>query len=74
LADEAHQQDVLHAVEALISQRAAYAGYRRWQREESRRRANDARRAGPLEFDESGFPLPQRRPGFAQRVARLLSV
>ena len=57
-----------------MSQRAAYAGYRRWQREESRRRANDARRAGPVEFDESGFPLPQRRPGFAKRVARLLSV
>jgi hypothetical protein len=74
LADQARDQDVLHAVEALLSQRAAYAGYRRWQREESRRRASDARRAGPVEFDESGFPLPQERPGFAKRVARLLSV
>jgi hypothetical protein len=27
----------------------------------------------PLEYDESGFPLPQDRPGFAQRVARLLN-
>jgi anti-sigma regulatory factor (Ser/Thr protein kinase) len=28
--------------------------------------------ARPLEFDESGFPIPQRAPGFVERVARLL--
>jgi hypothetical protein len=30
-------------------------------------------RPGPLEFDESGFPIAQRSPGFTERVARLLS-
>ena len=28
-------------------------------------------RPGPLEFDESGFPIAQRTPRFAERVARL---
>ena len=26
----------------------------------------------PLEFDDSGFPIPQRPPSFAERVGRLL--
>jgi hypothetical protein len=28
----------------------------------------------PLQYDESGFPLPQHRGTFAERVRRLLSV
>jgi hypothetical protein len=31
-----------------------------------------AGRPRPLEFDESGFPIAQRRASFAERVARLL--
>ena len=27
----------------------------------------------PLEYDESGFPLPQRNSSFVKRVARLLN-
>jgi hypothetical protein len=47
--------------------------YQRYQREATsgnRRASNGAR---PLEFDESGFPVPQRGPGFFERVARLLT-
>jgi hypothetical protein len=72
--NEAHQQEVLHAVEVLLSDGSGYAGYRRRQREAGRRGATDARGARPREFDESGFPLPQGRNGFARRVARLLNV
>jgi hypothetical protein len=36
-------------------------------------RATDPDRAHPLEFDESGFPIPQDNPSFAARVARLLN-
>jgi hypothetical protein len=71
MADRPHQQEVLHAVEALLSEQAEY---RRWRREEVRRRGGYARRNGPVAFDESGFPIPAGRPSFAQRVARLLNV
>jgi anti-sigma regulatory factor (Ser/Thr protein kinase) len=58
-------------VGALLAEEAGAAGYRRAQRE-ALRNAMDTESAGPLEFDESGFPLPQRNPGFVARVARLL--
>ena len=53
------------------------AGYRRAQRQALRRRRPWRRGAQwgsprPLEFDDSGFPIPQRPPGFVERVARLL--
>jgi hypothetical protein len=40
-------------------------------RQQEGRRGMDAPRA--LEFDERGFPIPQRIPGFVQRVRRLLT-
>jgi hypothetical protein len=42
------------------------------QREPKQGRAAE-HRARPLEFDESGFPIPQPVPGFAQRVRRLIN-
>jgi anti-sigma regulatory factor (Ser/Thr protein kinase) len=53
------------------------ASYRRAQRQALERRGlagRGAQRAGagPLEFDESGFPIPQRPAGFVERAARLL--
>jgi hypothetical protein len=47
--------------------------YQRRQRElrSGRTRARDGAR--PREFDESGFPIPQRNPSFIERVARLLN-
>ncbi|HEX2232298.1 MAG TPA: hypothetical protein VHG69_02920 [Thermoleophilaceae bacterium] len=46
--------------------------YQQRQREirRGRGRANDGPR--PLEFDESGFPIPQPIPGFMQRIGRLI--
>ena len=70
MADQTPQQRaVLRAVEGLLAEEdETYARYRR-----SRRRTTRADLPRPLEYDESGFPLPQDRPGFAQRVARLLN-
>lgn len=58
-------------VGAFLAAEASAAGYRRAQREVLRG-AVDPDGAGPLEFDESGFPIPQRNPGFVARIARLL--
>jgi hypothetical protein len=48
--------------------------------ERYRQRQRDVRRgrpptggAHPLEYDENGFPLPQRNSSFIERVARLLN-
>ena len=66
-----HAQAVLHAVEGLLAEEDhGYAHYQRSRQRAKQRRLEQAR---PLEYDESGFPLPQDRPGFAQRVARLLN-
>jgi hypothetical protein len=34
--------------------------------------AMETNHARPLEFDEKGFPIPQRPSSFARRIARLL--
>ena len=61
----------LRAVEGLLAEEDdGYARYRRGRRRTKQKRSELAR---PLEYDESGFPLPQDSPGFAQRVARLLN-
>jgi hypothetical protein len=66
-----HPQAVLQAVEGLLAEEdQGYARYRRSRRRTQQRSSEPAR---PLEYDESGFPLPQDRPGFAARVARLLN-
>ena len=72
MADQiSHPQAVLRAVEGLLAEEdQGYARYRRSRQRAKQRRPEQAR---PLEYDESGFPLPQDRPGFAQRVARLLN-
>lgn len=61
----------LAAVEAALAKEdEGYAHYRRARR----RIKDDARfRPGPLEYDESGIPLPSERPGLARRVSRLLN-
>jgi hypothetical protein len=60
-------------VEAALSEEAGAERYRRSQVDARRGRTNAADRARPMEFDESGFPLPQRSPSFVERVARLLN-
>jgi hypothetical protein len=61
----------LRAVEGLLAEEdQGYARYRRSRRRTKQKRSEMPR---PLEYDESGFPLPQDRPAFAQRVARMLN-
>jgi hypothetical protein len=43
-----------------------------WQRQVWRAGGNAGDRPGPLEFDPDGFPIPQPRPAFVERVGRLL--
>jgi hypothetical protein len=60
------------AVEAILDDQAGAEKYRQAQREATSGN-RDADGARPLEFDESGFPIPQRRTSFVERVARLLN-
>lgn len=70
-AQKPYPRDFLRAVEGLLAEEdEGYARYRRSRRRAKQQRSEVPR---PLEYDESGFPLPQDRPGFAQRVARLLN-
>ena len=63
----------LHAVDAALSEREGEERYQLRQREMKRGRNGRAGPPRPLEFDESGFPIPQAIPGFVQRVGRLLN-
>ena len=47
--------------------------YRRYRREAASGNSGASNGARPLEFDESGFPVPQRGRSFVERVARLLT-
>ena len=70
MTEEERRRRLDDAVRTALSEQAALERYRRSQ---ARRRSADlAGRARPLEFDESGFPIPQRSAGFAARVARLV--
>jgi hypothetical protein len=62
-------RELRDAVEAALLEQAGAARYRH-ARMGARPRTEGAR---PLEFDESGFPIPQRNPGLVQRIGRLLS-
>jgi hypothetical protein len=73
MAQQARERETRDALEEFLAEQEGYARYRRSQWEATRGRASDARRPRPLEFDETGFPIPQTPPGFAKRVARLIS-
>jgi hypothetical protein len=61
------------AVEDALTAQQKFDGYerRQWELTRGKSRANDGPR--PLEFDASGFPIPQPRPRFAQRIGRLVN-
>ena len=59
------------AVEVALNERDAAEAYQFRQRE-ARRGSLAAERPRPLEFDESGFPIPQPVPTFMRRLGRLL--
>ena len=73
MTERVRQPDVRDAVTAAIGDEAGAERYRRRLREVRSGTAHASERARPLEFDESGFPLPQRSPGFVERVARLVN-
>jgi hypothetical protein len=74
MRDEARERELEEAMQAALREQAAAQRYRLNQVEATSGRAGATDGARPLEFDESGFPVPQGNPGFARRVARLLSL
>ena len=54
--------------------RAEQGAERYRQKQRKARQGSTRAEAGarPMEFNESGFPIAQRRPSFVERVARLL--
>jgi hypothetical protein len=72
MAREAQASSWLDAIEAALGESDSKERYQLRQREMKRGGAAESR-ARPLEFDESGFPIPQPIPGFAQRVGRLIN-
>jgi hypothetical protein len=67
------RQRELGAAREFLRERAGANGYPSREREARSGGARSTDGARPLEFDESGFPIPQRNPSFAERVARLLN-
>jgi hypothetical protein len=72
MADPDGHRGLQNAVKAILDDEAGAEQYRQAQREATSGN-RDADGARPLEFDESGFPIPQRRASFVERVARLLN-
>lgn len=72
MATQAQRRQWREAVEAALNERDAAERYRLRQRESRRGAAAAAERARPLEFDDRGFPIPQRVPSMLRRVAWLL--
>jgi hypothetical protein len=73
MSNQARQRELGAAQEFVLSARAGAERYGRRQREARSGGARSTDGARPLEFDKSGFPIPQRNPGFVERVARLLN-
>jgi hypothetical protein len=61
MAEDRTSRELRAALESYLREEARAARYRR------------LRRAQPLQFDESGFPIRQVGPGMARRIGRLLN-
>ena len=74
MASEAHIRQWRPAVQRALAENVKRERYELRQRELKRgRRGSEGQLARPLEFDESGFPIPQRTGRFVQRVGRLIN-
>ena len=73
MATEAHSRPWRTSVERALAENAARQQYEQRLREIRRGPRRSEERPRPLEFDESGFPIPQPAGGFVQRVGRLLN-
>jgi hypothetical protein len=71
MSNQARQRELRDAVERALSEQLGAERYRRRQLEVTSGRARTTEGARPMEFDESGFPLPQRNRSFVQRVAQV---
>ena len=72
MPERAWQRDLGDALEAALREQARDERYARSPLQAARGGADPSGQAHPLEFDESGFPIPQAKPSFRTRVARLL--
>jgi len=73
MTDHSRQRKLGHAMAAGVSDRGATEREQRAQAEVADTGPKKVGRARPLEFDANGFPVAQRNPSFASRVARLLN-
>jgi hypothetical protein len=73
MTDQARAHDFYGSLERTASERARAERYQRYQRRIRSGLGHVAEGPRPREFDESGFPVPQRSPTFVERVARLLN-
>ena len=58
---------------AFLADKAGAASYEQAQRQAQRWTGAGPNTARPLEFDDTGFPIPQTAPGFVERLTRLLT-
>ena len=73
MSGQARRREYDNALQAILSEQAGAERYRHRQLQARRGSRRSADRDRPMEFDESGFPIPQRRnSSFVQRVAELL--
>jgi hypothetical protein len=73
ISEQARRRALLGELEAALSARAGVEADERARRQARRARPDAPDRPRPLEFDANGFPVRQRTPNFATRVARLLN-
>jgi hypothetical protein len=73
MTDYARRRKLGHAMAAGVRARGATEREQRAQTEMADTEPKTVDRARPLEFDANGFPVAQRKPSFASRVARLLN-
>jgi hypothetical protein len=73
MTKDAGQQELLDAIEAVLSEQDGARSYQHSQWRATRKGAEMLDRPRPLEFDKNGFPVRQRSPSFFTRVARLLN-
>jgi hypothetical protein len=73
MSEQTRRRELRDALAAVLNEPAGAERYRQRQRQARRGRPGVEDRPRPLEFDETGFPIRQRNPSFAARVARLLT-
>jgi hypothetical protein len=73
MAGDVRRREMIRAVEAALDEVKGAERYRLSQREIRRGRMTADERPHPLEYDENGFPAPQRVASFTSRIRRLIT-